>query len=172
MPTPWAGSRAKTWQARLSLITISRPGTERPLEQTGAALTPRHDHPGCQRAVGGLSREARRAHAGWTGNGDQTTAPTHGLGHAAAQDVELLLAREESGRRVNHRVGYDNRPMSPEQPAQSPAQSDAALTTAYEQARYGEQEPSQERLTTLQESTDRLLKHLSEQPQQTQPSVP
>lgn len=46
----------------------------------------------------------------------------------------------------------------------------AALTTAYEQARYGEQEPPPERLTTLQESTDRLLSHLSEQNQQMQPS--
>ncbi len=42
----------------------------------------------------------------------------------------------------------------------------AVLTTAYEQARYGEQEPPPGRLTTLQESTDRLLSYLNEQNQQ------
>lgn len=36
----------------------------------------------------------------------------------------------------------------------------AILTTAYEQARYGEREPAPERLTILQESTDRLLDRL------------
>ncbi len=48
----------------------------------------------------------------------------------------------------------------------------AVLTTAYEQARYGEQEPPPGRLTTLQESTDRLLSYLNEQNPPTQSSAP